>query len=402
MDEDLIPNNVIAIMEHLGKGNPPSTHLHNSVSNCYPGLEFDLRGVLAKFLEGVIFHETSNIVMGVESDELADLKNDVLREIRHPQLGAIPVSYPGRGPVTAVERANNLAELIANHGGQEVEAVFLPRPILRSVTSFLQLDNGSFPPKDVLDFNARSNWVSAEYTSADNPQVLEWDFETEVECSGVTVFRGEDVLATLFPDRIRVQVAADGDPPNWVPIGEVDTTGSDSNSFPITFPTKECRYIRIEIPALKRFGTGTGFYAALADLDFDVPTKTRNLKLSPFFENRDEMPVIASKLAEPGEMTQSLCSPWLHDYRDCVCFYWAASRPDYVDVDTETGRGHNWTDRGRAKDEDGKPVYAVTTEDPPSTILISYEDLFSGWEKKENLQFQIEGKSRDSVPEDNS
>jgi hypothetical protein len=32
-------------------------------------------------------------------------------------------------------------------------------------------------------------------------------------------------------------------------------------------------------------------------------------------------------------LSQSLCSPWQNDYRDCGCFYWAASHPDYVDVD---------------------------------------------------------------------
>lgn len=32
----------------------------------------------------------------------------------------------------------------------------------------------------------------------------------------------------------------------------------------------------------------------------------------------------------PGELTQSLCSPWTHDFRDCACTYWASSRPDIV------------------------------------------------------------------------
>src|SRR5579863_3342812 len=32
----------------------------------------------------------------------------------------------------------------------------------------------------------------------------------------------------------------------------------------------------------------------------------------------------------PGEMTQSLCSPWTHDFRDCACFYWASNHPDIV------------------------------------------------------------------------
>ena len=31
---------------------------------------------------------------------------------------------------------------------------------------------------------------------------------------------------------------------------------------------------------------------------------------------------------EPGELTQSLCSPWTHDFRDCACYYWASNHPD--------------------------------------------------------------------------
>jgi hypothetical protein len=30
----------------------------------------------------------------------------------------------------------------------------------------------------------------------------------------------------------------------------------------------------------------------------------------------------------PGELTQSLCSPWMHDFRDCACNYWASNHPD--------------------------------------------------------------------------
>jgi hypothetical protein len=30
----------------------------------------------------------------------------------------------------------------------------------------------------------------------------------------------------------------------------------------------------------------------------------------------------------PGELSQSLCSPWTHDFRDCGCYYWASNHPD--------------------------------------------------------------------------
>jgi len=33
---------------------------------------------------------------------------------------------------------------------------------------------------------------------------------------------------------------------------------------------------------------------------------------------------------EPGELSQSLCSPWQHDFRDCSCNYWASNHPDIV------------------------------------------------------------------------
>jgi hypothetical protein len=43
----------------------------------------------------------------------------------------------------------------------------------------------------------------------------------------------------------------------------------------------------------------------------------------------DENGAFAS-IFEPGELAQSLCSPWTHDFRDCACFYWASNHPDIV------------------------------------------------------------------------
>jgi hypothetical protein len=39
----------------------------------------------------------------------------------------------------------------------------------------------------------------------------------------------------------------------------------------------------------------------------------------------------------PGEMTQSLCSPWMHDFRDCACYYWASNHPDIVLAESRPG-----------------------------------------------------------------
>ncbi|MEM6839504.1 MAG: hypothetical protein AAF827_17370 [Cyanobacteria bacterium P01_D01_bin.6] len=37
-----------------------------------------------------------------------------------------------------------------------------------------------------------------------------------------------------------------------------------------------------------------------------------------------------NEVYQPGELVQSLCSPWQHDMRDCACMYWASNRPDIV------------------------------------------------------------------------
>lgn len=39
---------------------------------------------------------------------------------------------------------------------------------------------------------------------------------------------------------------------------------------------------------------------------------------------------VISEVYAVGELTQSLCSPWMHDFRDCGCNYWASNHPDIV------------------------------------------------------------------------
>ena len=44
----------------------------------------------------------------------------------------------------------------------------------------------------------------------------------------------------------------------------------------------------------------------------------------------DDKTGVIGQVYEPGELTQSLCSPWQHDFRDCGCHYWASNHPDIV------------------------------------------------------------------------
>jgi hypothetical protein len=114
-----------------------------------------------------------------------------------------------------------------------------------------------------------------------------------------------------------------------------------------------------------------------------VKRLSRTLRLRKFFEG--DSAAIAAEILRPGELTQGLCSPWQNDYRECACYYWAASRPDYVNVvpgPDGLSRGDMWM----AKKRTGNYI----PDDRSDSRLLSYDDLFKAWE--ENLRFIIRGR----------
>jgi hypothetical protein len=95
--------------------------------------------------------------------------------------------------------------------------------------------------------------------------------------------------------------------------------------------------------------------------------------------------VLSEELIQPGELSQGLCSPWQNDYRECACYYWAASRPDYINVEPAgdgASRGDNWMQRRR----EGEYVL----DNRADSRLLNYDDLFTSWEKY--LRFIVGGK----------
>ncbi len=108
-----------------------------------------------------------------------------------------------------------------------------------------------------------------------------------------------------------------------------------------------------------------------------------DFEVRPFFD--DNTSVISQALADAGELTQGLCSPWQNDYRECSCYYWASARPDYVNVEpgpSGLSTGDNWLQKERT----GQYV----PDDYSDSRLIHYDDLFLHWEKL--LRFQIGGR----------
>jgi hypothetical protein len=133
------------------------------------------------------------------------------------------------------------------------------------------------------------------------------------------------------------------------------------------------------------------FTAEIADDPQPVPGDVGkmldvNLTVRHMFEGESLAP--ANDALKPGELTQGLCSPWQHDYRECSCYYWPATRPDYVNVEpTSDGvtRGDNWLSKARKL-----PGREYVLDDRKDGRLVTYDDLFTDWEKV--LHFQVKGR----------
>jgi len=130
------------------------------------------------------------------------------------------------------------------------------------------------------------------------------------------------------------------------------------------------------------------FTAEKATLQVGIPDDPAKmvevrLKVRRMFDGNTVSP--AEDLLRPGELTQSLCSPWQHDYRECACYYWPASRPDYVNVEPAadgTSHGDNWLARERTGE--------YVLDDRRDSRMVTYEELFTEWEK--HVHFVIKGR----------
>jgi len=98
-----------------------------------------------------------------------------------------------------------------------------------------------------------------------------------------------------------------------------------------------------------------------------------------------------AKMFLPGELTQSLCSPWTHDFRDCGCFYWASNHPDIALPLLPTPAPNipeinsyvPWERADRTLNTLPSPA---TIEDPEE---LSYYEINSKWQ---TLNFVLEGR----------
>ena len=124
---------------------------------------------------------------------------------------------------------------------------------------------------------------------------------------------------------------------------------------------------------------GAGWSPACFKVAGRHPAEDRELKVRPVF--REGTALIAREIAEPGALTQSLCAPWQNDYRECACFYWAANRPDYVNVEAARRRAASVGDNWMQKDRTATTPKVYINDDWLDDRLLSHTDLVRDWEK---------------------
>jgi len=175
--------------------------------------------------------------------------------------------------------------------------------------------------------------------------------------------------------------------------GRIETLGTTGNPDAVAFLEWSNTVAQIVDKQGQR--VSCEFTDAPADIEVlpdnpKVKTRTVSLEVRHIFEQSpvgraaDRLAVLAEPLAQPGELSQGLCSPWQNDYRECACYYWAASRPHFVNVvaaDDGTSRGDSWMQRERTG------TYLPDNRD--GRLTLSYDDLFERWEKV--LKFVVRG-----------
>lgn len=396
----ITPKNVTAQIKAKIVGNPDSSRLASTISNCFPGLETDFRNAWIRMFKGLTFIEATGVVAEATDPALEHLVGRVLVAIEFddPEGNTKRVSVvatikqaglPSVGIEGHIEWGNALAEVI-QFGGQTVKGLFHAPP---TVTASSGQDR-TYGLSDSLAFSGLGNVWYSDPSATPRAEYLIFDFGAEVDKDKLRLASAgpsQSVdLSQVFPRQLTIQASDD---PNTWPDSSTVAEFTDIVPMPgqwneFSFPLTNARYFRISFDNLSNL-PGFGFLVLIAELQW-LPRResAENLVVNDLFmrSNNNKTGVLDPEIVEPGMLSQGLCSPWQNDYLECACFYWAASRPDYVNVlPGEPESGHNWFEKNRSDTARG---YNGVDSDP-NRNLISYTDIFVEWER--HLRFIRDG-----------
>ena len=298
----IFPRNLTARAAYMVAGNPVITRLEDSVANCFPGLELDVRNLDRRFFPGLVFEFIENgarlayIELYQDPDLKLEEKKDAASRL-YQQLSKFQAKID-KDELDAMEKAK--------------EHSIDPETI----------DLGSW----FLDL-IKENGKTIKVGNLDD----------------VTVWR---IVRGL----------------------EVDTV--------------------VEV-GLRKYKDRAGF----------EPLST-TFKLKGWRRRfTDKETGVINGAYQPGELTQGLCSPWQHDFRDCACFYWAANHPDIVLGELDPGEAQadntsasdpivplDWLRRDRARRREAE---AFETIDKNRPHQLDHFEINRVWQ---DLNIVVEGR----------
>jgi hypothetical protein len=223
------PKNVTAQILHRARGNPPSTTVATAISNCFPGLEFDIRSLLRRMFVGVLLHESLPFVVGVEPSgpqELAGSPDWLLVEVEGIQL---------IGNITGPRQPNGPSEQLGAFGLERFNAL---APIFRSVGQRVRCVFVNTESNQQLEFNLEVRAILERRPNGQGQQetgpALSKDIVAPGDLTqGLCSPWSADFLecgcyywAASRPDLVNAQAGADGkiDGHNWLHRGRTATT----------------------------------------------------------------------------------------------------------------------------------------------------------------------------------
>ncbi|MBV8823950.1 MAG: hypothetical protein JO220_03015 [Hyphomicrobiales bacterium] len=96
----------------------------------------------------------------------------------------------------------------------------------------------------------------------------------------------------------------------------------------------------------------------------------------------DEQGVIDPHAYAPGDITKTMCAPWMYDFRDCYCFYWSSNKPDIVNVEYDDEILRNVNFIRRLEHRVGRPPSDVDYYPNRRDLELTYKNMVEGWSQK--------------------
>lgn len=320
-------------------------------------------------------------------EEIGDLSAKALRKMPALMRGA-----DGRSLTFTRRQINMVIKAAARSMMPEADTVAGDDPLVPSNLTAQLHYRGKGNPMSVLPRTAISNCFPG----------LEFDFRNlwRRAFQGIVliennnyVIDADDAYAHLVDHRL---VAIDGKPTMVATSGPVFPDGdsvplrTEANPNGVSF----MEWSNSMVNVLQKQGQQVACYftaeksthEVVADLEkLDDPALYKKVMLTVNKVFDGDSATLSEQIIRPGELTQGLCAPWQNDYRECACYYWAASRPDYVNVVPDE-KGLSTGDSWMAKKRTGSYI----PDDRVNKRLLSYDDLFINWQGE--LNFIVEGK----------